>query len=126
MVHVVFPEDTNHYGTLFGGTALAWMDHAAFVAATRYCRKSVVTVALERMNFKVPVRVGSIVELVANVVKVGRSSLDVRVELFVEDAFRGTQKLCARGRFTLVAINKQGRPVTALRKRARVRTKKAR
>jgi acyl-CoA hydrolase len=126
MVHVVFPEDTNHYGTLFGGTALAWMDHAAFVAATRCCRKSVVTVASERMNFKVPVHVGSIVELVANVVKVGRSSLEVRVELFVEDAFRGTQKLCARGRFTLVAVNKQGRPIAALRKRARARTKKTR
>lgn len=124
MVHVVFPEDTNHYGTLFGGTALAWMDHAAFVAATRCCRKSVVTAASERMSFKVPVRVGSIVEVVANVLEIGRSSLKVLVELFVEDAFRGTRKLCARGRFTMVAVNKRGRPIAALPKRGRAKTRK--
>jgi acyl-CoA hydrolase len=111
MVHVVFPEHANHYGTLFGGTALAWMDLAAFVAATRYCRQGVVTASSDRVDFKVPVRIGSMVEMVSRVVERGLTSLSVEVELFVEDAFSRRRTLCARGRFAMVAVNKSGRPI---------------
>ncbi len=47
----VFPGRTNHHNTLFGGEALAWMDEAAFIAATRFCRKPLVTVCSDRVDF---------------------------------------------------------------------------
>ncbi|HUA26645.1 MAG TPA: acyl-CoA thioesterase [Steroidobacteraceae bacterium] len=60
MIEMVFPGETNHYGTLFGGRALALMDKAAFVAASRYARRSVVTACSERIDFHVPVREGQL------------------------------------------------------------------
>ena len=82
---IVFPDHTNHLGTLFGGQALAWMDKAAFVAATRFARRTVVTARSEQVDFHVPVRQGQLVELVAVVESVGRSSMQVTVELQAED-----------------------------------------
>lgn len=71
MVQMVFPDQTNHYGTLFGGHAMRLMDEAAFVAASRWARRPVVTVASERIEFRVPVHRGELVEVVARVVTVG-------------------------------------------------------
>lgn len=109
---IVFPDHTNHLGTLFGGQALAWMDKAAFVAATRFARRTVVTARSEQVDFHVPVRQGQLVELVARVVEVGRSSMQVEVELHAEDALAGTRRLCTRGRFTMIALDGEGRPAT--------------
>ena len=112
MVHTVFPGETNHYGTLFGGTALAWMDQAAFVAASRHARRKVVTVHSDAVDFKRPVPLGSIVELVARVVEVGRTSMRVEVEMWVEPLDpSGEPYLAARGGFVLVAVDEGGRPV---------------
>ena len=111
MVYPVFPGETNHYGTLFGGTVLAWMDQAAFVAATRYARRKVVTVHADAVDFKRPVPLGSIVELVARVVGVGRTSMRVEVEMWVEPVSEAeTPYLAARGGFVLVALDEGGRP----------------
>ena len=107
---IVFPDHANHLGTLFGGQALAWMDKAAFVAATRYARRTVVTARSEQVDFHVPVRQGQLVELVARVAEVGRSSMQVDVELHAEDALAGTRRLCTRGRFTMIALDGAGRP----------------
>ncbi|MFZ5635314.1 MAG: acyl-CoA thioesterase [Pseudomonadota bacterium] len=107
---IVFPDHTNHLGTLFGGQALAWMDKAAFVAATRFARRTVVTARSEQIDFHVPVRQGQLVELVARVSEVGRSSMQIEVELHTEDPHRGTRKLCTRGRFTMVALSSFGAP----------------
>ncbi|MFC5570545.1 acyl-CoA thioesterase [Lysobacter yangpyeongensis] len=107
---IVFPDDANHLGTLFGGRALAWMDKAAFIAATRYARHTVVTARSEQVDFHVPVRQGQLVELVARVVDVGRSSMQVEVELHTEDAHAGTRHLCTRGRFVMIALDANGRP----------------
>lgn len=107
---IVFPDHTNHLGTLFGGQALAWMDKAAFVAATRFARRTVVTARSEQVDFHVPVRQGQLVELVAAVETVGRSSMQVVVELHAEDGLAGTRRLCTRGRFTMIALDDAGRP----------------
>lgn len=107
---IVFPDHANHLGTLFGGQALAWMDKAAFVAATRFARRTVVTARSEQVDFHVPVRQGQLVELVARVAEVGRSSMQVDVELHTEDALAGTRRLCTRGRFTMIALDGEGRP----------------
>lgn len=108
---IVFPDHANHLGTLFGGQALAWMDKVAFVAATRFARRTVVTARSEQVDFHVPVRQGQLVELVARVVEVGRSSMQIEVELNAEDALAGTRRLCTRGRFTMIAVDDAGRPV---------------
>lgn len=110
LVEVVFPEQTNHYGTLFGGQALALMDKAAFVVASRYARRAVVTASSERVDFHVPVRQGQLVELVARIVATGKSSMTVDVDLFSEDLLTGDRQLGTRGRFVLVALDAHGKP----------------
>jgi uncharacterized protein (TIGR00369 family) len=105
---MVFPNQTNHYGTLFGGHALRLMDQAAFISASRYCRSTVVTACSERVDFHIPVHQGQLVELVARVVGVGRTSMTVEVELFAEQLLSGKRQLCTRGRFVLVALDQRG------------------
>lgn len=117
VTHVVFPGATNHHGTLFGGDALAYMDSAAFIAATRYCRRKVVTRHLKALDFTRPIPQGTLVELIARVVKTGRTSMTVLVELFIEDMYSEKRELGCTGSFVLVALGDDGQPtnVTALR-----------
>jgi acyl-CoA hydrolase len=110
MIDVVFPDQTNHYGTLFGGHALSLMDKAAFVAASRHARRAVVTASSERVDFKIAVHHGDLVELVARVVATGRSSMTVLVKLFAENLLSGERQLCAQGKFVLVALDENGKP----------------
>jgi acyl-CoA hydrolase len=109
LVEMVFPEQTNHYGTLFGGQALAFMDKAAFIVASRYARRAVVTASSERCDFHIPVRQGQLVELEARVVGTGRTSMTVEVDLVAEDLLTGDRQLATRGRFVLVALDAHGR-----------------
>ena len=67
----VFPNTTNHYDTLFGGTALSLMDEIAFITATRFTRRRVVTVSSDRVDFTHPIPAGTIIELVGRVKKSG-------------------------------------------------------
>lgn len=108
---IVFPDHTNHLGTLFGGQALAWMDKAAFIAATRYSRRTVVTARSEQVDFRLPIRQGQLVETIARVVEVGRTSMQVDVELVAEDLLSGERETCTRGRFVMIALDSRGRPV---------------
>ena len=112
MIEMVFPSETNHYGTLFGGQALALMDKAAFVAASRYARRSVVTACSERIDFHMPVREGELIELIARVVSTGRTSVTVEVVLYAEDLLTGERRLSTRGRFVLVALDAAGHPTS--------------
>ena len=112
MVEIVFPNHTNHLGTLFGGQAMAWMDKAAFLAAARYSRRTVVTAHSDQVDFKLPIRIGEMVETVGRVVEVGRSSMTVQVELIAEDLHSGERKLCTRGHFVMVARDADGRPTS--------------
>lgn len=111
IVEMVFPNQANHYGTLFGGDALRLMDMAAFVAASRYSRKTVVTASSERIDFHLPVRQGQLAEVIGRVTKTGRTSLTVEVELWAEDLLSGARELCTKGSFVLVAVDANGRPV---------------
>ncbi|MFD1034812.1 acyl-CoA thioesterase [Sphingomonas hankookensis] len=103
LIDMVFPGDTNHHGTLFGGVALAHMDKVAFLAASRHGRAPFVTAASEKVDFAAPAHAGDMVEVTGQVVRVGNSSLDVAVELVAEAPVTGERRLCTRGRFTLVA-----------------------
>ncbi|TAA21304.1 acyl-CoA thioesterase [Pseudoxanthomonas winnipegensis] len=113
LLQMVFPDHTNHLGTLFGGQALAWMDMAAFIVASRYARTTVVTARSEQVDFNQPIRKGDLVEVIATIVKVGRSSMNVDVEVVTEDLLSGERKLCTRGRFVMIALDPLGRPTAA-------------
>jgi len=112
IVEMVFPNQANRYGTLFGGDALRLMDMAAFVAASRYARRTVVTASSERIDFHVPVRLGQLAEVIGRVTKTGRTSLTVEVDLWAEDLLTGSRELCTKGSFVLVAVDANGSPVT--------------
>ena len=110
----VFPGRTNHHNTLFGGEALAWMDEAAFIAATRFCRKPLVTVSSDRVDFKESIPAGTIIELVAKVEHVGRTSIRVQVDIFVEHMYNDDQHRAISGSFTFVALGPDRKPTPVL------------
>ncbi|WP_395790429.1 acyl-CoA thioesterase [Aquimonas sp.] len=110
LLEIVFPDHTNHLGTLFGGQALAWMDKAAFIAASRHARRTVVTARSEQVDFRVPVRQGQLVEVLSWVVEVGRTSMQVNVELHTESLRDGSRQLCTSGRFVMIALDEDGQP----------------
>lgn len=110
----VFPSTTNHHNTLFGGTALAWLDEVSFITATRFCRLPLVTVSSDRIDFNHPIPAGSIVELIGRVVKVGNTSLKVEVEVFVESMSHDGRELAIKGIFSFVAVGEDNRPVPVL------------
>ncbi len=106
----VFPNTTNHYDTLFGGTTLMLMDEVAFITATRFSRLKMVTVSSDKVDFTHPIPGGTLVELIGNVTHVGRTSLQVRVELYVEQMYAEGRLLAVTGSFTFVAVDDQRRP----------------
>ena len=110
---IVFPQDANAYGTLFGGKALSMMDVVGGIAATRCCRKPVVTASIDRIDFKEPIHVGEFVETIARVVKVGNTSITVEVELWAENPQTSARRLSTTGKFVFVAMGPDGKPTPA-------------
>lgn len=110
----VFPNTTNHYDTLFGGTALQLMDEVAFITATRFSRKRMVTVSSERVDFNHPIPAGTFVELKGEVTKVGNTSLKVQVDIFIEQMYSEERQKAIQGEFTFVAIDNDRNPVSVL------------
>ncbi len=108
---VVFPNTTNHYNTLFGGTAMHMMDEVAFITGTRFCRKSIVTISSSKIDFTKPIPADSIVELIGEVVEIGNTSMKVKVEVFRENMFDDMRDKCIEGLFTFVAVDENKKPV---------------
>tara|TARA_B100001109_G_C18861229_1_gene474105 strand:- start:1374 stop:1760 length:387 start_codon:yes stop_codon:yes gene_type:complete len=107
----VFPNTTNHYDTLFGGTAMHLMDEVAFITATRFCRQRMVTVSSDRIDFKKPIPSATIIELVGKVTYTGNTSLKVRVDIFIEQMYCEERERAVSGEFTFVAIDEDKKPV---------------
>jgi acyl-CoA hydrolase len=110
----VFPNTTNHYDTLFGGTALQLMDEVAFICATRFSRKKVVTISSDKVDFKHPIPAGTLVELVANVIHVGKTSVQVGIDIFVEEMYSEIRYKAVHGTFTMVAVDENKQPVAVI------------
>ncbi len=111
----VFPSTTNHYDTLFGGTAMQLMDEVAFIAATRFSRQRMVTVSSDKIDFKKPIPAGTIVELIGKVTYLGSTSLKIRVEIFIEQMYSDLREKAVTGEFTFVAIDENKQSVKILR-----------
>jgi len=110
----VFPNTTNHYDTLFGGTAMALMDEVAFITATRFSRKRMVTVSSDKIDFSRPIPGGTIVELIGRVIHIGNTSLKVVVDIYVEEMYAHKRDKAVTGSFTFVALNEQKLPVKVM------------
>jgi uncharacterized protein (TIGR00369 family) len=110
----VFPNTTNHYDTLFGGTAMQLMDEVAFIAATRFSRKRVVTVSSNKIDFTKPIPAGTIIELIGKVIHVGNTSLKVSVEIYIEEMYAEGREKAISGEFTFVAIDEHKQTIKVL------------
>jgi len=117
MVQVVLPNDTNPLGNVLGGRVMHWIDLVGAIVAYRHCHGPVVTVSIDRLDFRHPIKLGEIALLKARLVYVGRTSMEVLVDVFVDDPPAGTRKQTSTARVTYVAIDKKGRsvPVPGLR-----------
>lgn len=110
MTELVLPHHGNVLGNAFGGSVLAWIDVCAAIAAQRHTNRIAVTAAIDEVRFLEPIKVGDLVVLTAFVNAAFNTSLEVEVEVRVEDAATGRRRLCVDAFTTFVAIDESGRP----------------
>ena len=109
--NIVFPNDANSLGTMFGGKLMAMMDELGAIAASNYAQRQVVTVSTDAILFKKPVKIGDRINTQAKVVWVGRSSMIVKLDVFAENPSQGRSlEHCTTAHFTYVALDSQGKP----------------
>lgn len=110
---LAMPSDTNPNGDIFGGWVVSTMDLAGLVIAKRYTRRRIVTVAIESMSFIAPVHVGDTVCCYGELIKIGRTSLQIKMETWAVGYVKGDHKIhiVTEGIFTYVAIDENGKPV---------------
>ncbi|WP_028980683.1 acyl-CoA thioesterase [Sporocytophaga myxococcoides] len=111
----IFPNTVNHYDTLFGGAALAYMDEVAFITATRFSKQRLVTVSTNKIDFKRPIPAGTIIEIIGKIEHVGNTSIQVKVEIFVEEMYHEKREKAIEGLFTMVAVGEDKKPVRILK-----------
>ena len=108
---VVLPNDTNHIGNLFGGKLLQWVDITAAIAAQRHCGRVVVTAAINHVSFDNAINQNSIVTLEAKVSRAFSTSMEIFVDVFVENPVTGAKTKCNEAILTFVAIDQNGSPL---------------
>jgi acyl-CoA hydrolase len=108
---IVLPNDTNTLGNLFGGQLLAWMDVIASVSAHRHSKRVVVTASVNNVSFQKPINHASIVTIEAKVSRAFNSSMEVFLDVFVEDAVTGQREKCNEAIYTFVAVDQNGNPI---------------
>jgi len=109
---VAMPKDTNANGDIFGGWLLSQMDIAGGIAAAEVAHGRVATVAIDGMAFLTPVHVGAVVTCYTDVLEVGRSSIRIMVEVWINSRHDGEPLKVTEGEFVFVAIDENGRTRT--------------
>jgi len=107
---LAMPADTNPSGDIFGGWVIAKMDIAAGVVAAQRARGRVATVAIDRITLHLPIYVGDLVSCHAEVVRIGRTSMTLKVDTYALRSITGEEVKVTEGHFTMVAIDDNGRP----------------
>jgi acyl-CoA hydrolase len=107
---MLMPDNANQYGTAFGGAIVAWIDITASMAAQKHCGKQIVTARIDSLSFKEPICLGDHVVLKACVDYVGRTSMEVGVEVIREDPYSNRQVTATTANLTFVALGKDKRP----------------
>jgi acyl-CoA thioesterase YciA len=108
---VTQPRDTNHYGTIFGGVILSYIDQAAFVEARHHGAHRWVTAAVDRVDFKAPVHVGDVVNFYTKTVREGTKSISVFVDVQAERYLDGSVVQVTTATLTMVSVNEAGTPI---------------
>ena len=108
---IVLPNDTNTLGNLFGGQLLAWMDVIASVSAHRHSKRVVVTASVNNVSFQKPIKHASIITLEAKVSRAFTSSMEIFVDVFVEDQVTGNFEKSNEAIYTFVAVDQNNGPI---------------
>lgn len=108
--YLIRPTHINHYGRLFGGQLIYWIDELAGIVAIRHCGANITTAAIDNLQFKAPAHVGDMVVLQGCVTYVGRTSMEIRIDTYIENG-DGTRQMINRAYIDMVAIDDDGQPI---------------
>jgi len=111
LTDLVLPSETNPIGNMFGGELLARMDRAASIAARRHSRQIVVTVSVNHVAFNKMIPLGSVVTVEASISRAFKTSMEVYMDVWLEDRQSGERTKANEAIFTFVAVDEQGHPV---------------
>lgn len=113
LTEIVLPNDTNNLKNLFGGQLLSWMDRSAAIAAHRHCKRIVVTASVNNVSFNKPIPQGAIVTLEAKVSRAFSSSMEVYVDVYIEDqTVAGKKSKANEAIYSFVAVDQLGNPIS--------------
>ena len=110
MAQIMTPNDANILGNVFGGSILAMIDLTASATAQKFSGWICVTASFDRVDFHDPIEVGNLVEMEGAVTYVGRTSLEVTIDVFATDLTKGDRRHTNTARVTMVALDKEGKP----------------
>ncbi len=125
MSEIMTPNDANFLGKVFGGSILAQVDLCAYVTASRFAEEMCVTASFDRVDFHEPIEVGEVVSMSGVVTYVGRTSVEVTIEVYAENIYKKTRRHTNTARVTTVAV-KDGKPTPVPRLICETREEKIR
>ncbi len=108
---VIFKNSVNEHDTLFGGLALKWMDEVAYISASRFAQKMLLTVSAGPINFKLPVPYASFITVEGKVSNVGMVKLTINVKVYIEDKQSGNRTEAIDGDFIFVVVDRNLKPL---------------
>ena len=110
MTELVLPNDTNNFGNLMGGRLMYWMDIAAALSALKHCAAPVVTASVDNISFETPIKIGNVVHIEAKVTRAFKSSMEVHLQVWGEDALQQFRYKSNEAFLTFVALDPNGKP----------------
>ena len=112
MNELVLPNDTNTFGNLMGGRLMYWMDIAASIASTKHCNSPCMTVSVDNLSFKNPIKIGNVVHIEAKVSRAFNTSMEIFIKVWGEDMIDQHKYESNEAYFTFVALDQTGKPRT--------------
>jgi acyl-CoA hydrolase len=109
-VEIVLPNDANPLGNILGGKVMHLIDIVGAISARRHCRSVIVTASVDNLDFVYPIKVGQLIILRAFVTRTFNTSLEVEVNVFLEDSLTGTRRQTSSAFVTYVAVDQDGHP----------------
>jgi acyl-CoA hydrolase len=110
MNEIVFPNDTNVFGNLMGGRLMYWMDIAAGITAVKHCNAPCMTVSVDNLSFKNPVKLGNVVHIEAKITRAFNTSMEIHLKVWGEDNLHQYKYESNEAYFTFVALDPNNKP----------------
>lgn len=110
MNELVLPNDTNYFGNLMGGRLMYWMDIASGISSSKHSNSKGMTVSVDNLSFKNPIRLGNNVHIEAKVTRAFRSSMEIHLKVWEEDLLSQKENETNEAYFTFVALDENRRP----------------